>query len=256
MSRIVLASDGTEIHYETVGDPKRPALFMGPHFYLTREAHDPFFTDLWVKALKSDFYLIVADYPRGIGLTRHPQGAAFSADIAAEEYVTIARAAGVERFAWLGYSFGGAMGLQLACRTGLLTALAIGGFPPLNAPFGLLREISARAVGRPHASAQVTDAGVLESAVAFYGSLLEWPERTQVARLHLPRLVFMGDEDEAQGATEPIPLADLLRSAEAQLRSLGWELTWLKGSDHVSAIRPDVALEGVREFLCRSLLDR
>src|SRR6266404_1060720 len=102
------ACDGTEIYFETHGHRSNPAILMGPHFYPSRPPDDESFTDAWIDRLQQDFFLIVADYPRGIGRTGNPQGLAYSPDVAAQEYECIANAAGVDRFGWVGYSFGGA----------------------------------------------------------------------------------------------------------------------------------------------------
>ena len=64
------------------------------------------------------------------------QGAAesFTADRWCADILAIADAAGVERFAWYGFSFGAVVGLQLAARTDRLSALICGGWPPLGGP--------------------------------------------------------------------------------------------------------------------------
>ena len=253
LSKQAEAADGTPIYFETYGEPAKPAIFLGPHYYATRIQPDESFSDDWISALAQDFFLIVADYPRGLGRTKNPQGLSFSPDIAAQEYVRIAAAAGVERFAWLGYSFGAAMGLQLACRTDRLTALAIGGFPPLNAPFKRMRDISQRMARAAPSLPAFIEPGVLWTTVGFYSALVSWPERQEISKLMLPRLVYMGDRDEAQGLVERVPLADLLRSAEWQLRDLGWKLVWLAGHDHISARRPEISLALVSEFFREAL---
>jgi pimeloyl-ACP methyl ester carboxylesterase len=210
-----MTRDGTEIHFQTHGERTKPAIFMGPHFFTSRSADAPPFTEVWIDRLKQDFFLITADYPRGVGRTGNPLGLAYTPDIAAAECERIADAAGVERFGWLGYSFGGALGVQLACRTARVAALVVGGFPPLNAPFRLLSEILATAAASSSASPNA-DVSVLWTAVGFYRPLIEWAERREVSRLTMPRLAFMGDEDTAQGLPEPgsAPLADNLRVAE------------------------------------------
>jgi hypothetical protein len=146
------------------------------------------------------------------------------------------------------------MGVQIACRTGRVSALAVGGFPPLNAPCRLLLEMSRHVANDPRASPESTDPGVLWSAVGFYASLVTWPDRAAVSGLTMPRLAYMGDQDEGQGCIWPVPLADRLRSTENELRAMGWEISWLTGNDHLSADQPDVALPVVLTFLEKALL--
>jgi pimeloyl-ACP methyl ester carboxylesterase len=255
-SRFAKAADGTEIYFQSHGEQTKPAVFMGPHFYPSRSGDAGSFTRAWIERLRVDFFVIAADYPRGIGRTGNPQGLHFNADVAAEEYGRIADAAGVERFGWVGYSFGGALGVQIACRTGRVTALAVGGFPPLSAPFKLMTDISIRSAECPGVLPPFIDLGVLWSAVGFYKSLIGWPQRQEIPRLTMPRMIFMGDNDSAQGATETIPLAEILRTCEGDLRALGWGVSWLAGQDHESALQPTIALPIVHQFLREALLSR
>lgn len=247
------ATDGTEIYFETYGSRSNPAIFMGPHFYPSRPDGDGLLTDTWIDRLQQDFFVIAADYPRGIGRTPNPQGLAYSPDIAAEEYALIANAAGVDRFGWVGYSFGGAMGVQVACRTDRIAALAVGGFPPLNAPFQIMIDMTrTMAMASPPLPALI-DPGMLWTSVAFYTPLADWAERHEISKLTMPKLVFMGDQDTAQGSTQSAPLADNLRAVEDDLRALGWHINWLRGHDHVSALRPDVSLPVVQRFFREAL---
>jgi pimeloyl-ACP methyl ester carboxylesterase len=250
----VNAADGTAILFETHGSRTSPAVFLGPHFYRTRERRDESCTVSWIEALESEFFLIIADYPRGIGSTGNPQRLSYSAEVAAREYELIADAAGVHRFAWVGYSFGGAIGVQLACRTDRVSALAIGGFPPLNAPFKRVAQLAREMALTPPPVPESWDVGVLWSTVAFYESLLSWPERAAVAALKMPRLVYMGEFDDGLGPRGEIPLARNLHLVEDELRSLAWQVVWLAGLDHLTALQPTYSLRYVHQFLRGALL--
>jgi pimeloyl-ACP methyl ester carboxylesterase len=176
--------------------------------------------------------------------------------MAVSEIESIANGAGVDRFAWLGYSFGGAIGVQLACRTNRISAVAIGGWPPLNAPFRFMYEfLTKMSEAPPHALRHVDPRNLL-TAASFYRSLIDWPERQEIAKLRMPRLVFMGDRDRAQSLPPSwsVPLAELLRAAEDDLRALHWEICWLAGQEHLSAIRPEISLPSVRRFFRHALL--
>ena len=131
----------TRIYYRVYGNPDGPNVLMGPHFYASlrmtqledQGLKDP--TDEWINGLKDKYRLILVDYPRGMGQTPNPIGLDMTPDRLVEEYELVADAAGAEKFAWIGYSFGAAAGVQMATRSNRLTALMVGGFPPLNAPF-------------------------------------------------------------------------------------------------------------------------
>ena len=248
------ARDGTDIHFETRGDPARPTVFMGPHFYasfrndMIEGFEDP--TQAWIDALAEDFHLLLADYPRGVGKTPNALGLDYSPDVAVEETCLIADAAGVDRFGWVGYSYGGAIGTQLACRSDRLSAFACGGFPPLNAPFERMVEITVDMAENPLPEWPDMGDGVRYQAVGFYRPLLDWPEREEVAKLTIPRMVFMGTDDNGDGMPERYltPLARYLREAEDDLVELGWQVKWLEGKNHLTAIAPEVALPVVRAF--------
>ena len=61
--------------------------------------------------------------------------ASFTADRVCADILAVADAAGVDRFAWFGFSFGSVVGLQLASRTSRLSALVCGGWPPLGGQY-------------------------------------------------------------------------------------------------------------------------
>src|SRR5215467_8069316 len=79
------------------------------------------------------FRAIAADYEGH--LAREPKPRTLTADAVAADLLAIADAAGADRFAYYGYSWLALAGLQLATRTERLTALAMGGFPPLDGPY-------------------------------------------------------------------------------------------------------------------------
>lgn len=102
---------GGRVQYEVFGK-SGPFVFLGPHIYLTPMVPDAAaICQGYVDALSDRYRVIVADI------------------------LAIADAAGADQFAWWGYSFGGAAGLQLAARTGRLSALVVGSYPPLWQPF-------------------------------------------------------------------------------------------------------------------------
>jgi pimeloyl-ACP methyl ester carboxylesterase len=250
------ARDGTEIYYAKLGDPTGPPVFLGPHCYASalegRPTGDaPLETSVgWAATLADRFRLIVADYPRGVGRTGNALGRDYTAAVAVEDFNAILDAAQIGRVAFVGYSYGGAFGVQVACRTDRLSAVAIGGWPPLEAPFGRLAEIvSGLATHRPEEIHEADQ--VLGAAVGFYESLVDWPEYSAIRTIEIPRLAFMGTAD-AFDAPNPT-LSDRLRETEDDLRSLGWEIAWIGGADHLEAMDARASGPFVRAFLERHL---
>lgn len=248
--------DGTEIWFATIGDRLQPAIMMGPHFFASFGRTDGDDVQAWIDGLAQDFFVIVADYPRGFGRTGSPLGMRFTPDLAADEYARIADAAGVGSFGWVGYSYGGAIGIQVACRTDRVSALVVGGFPPLNAPFRELVEVTTRlAEAAPPPEEGGPDPQLVWSATGFYTPLVDWAERDEVAKLRMPRMAFIGTRDDGAPAHGvDIPLADQVREAEPELLAMGWRVEWLDGEDHLSGVKSEVALPTVRDFLRASLL--
>jgi pimeloyl-ACP methyl ester carboxylesterase len=258
---IATAPDGTEIYYEVRGRADGPTLFLGPPFTATPNElmaqagmEDP--TAAWVRGLGDDFRILVADLPRGVGQTGNPLGKDYSPDAAVADLVAVLDASGTDRAAWVGYSYGGAQGIQLTCRTDRVSALVVGGWPALNQPFARLLEVTTAIAESLPAEGGGVDPELAWSSVAFYAPLSEWPERAEVAKIAVPRMAFMGSEDTADSLPKEYatPLADLLRNAEPELRELGWEIAYFEGEGHLGAVRAEVALPAVQDFLRRALI--
>lgn len=82
----------------------------------------------------SDLFQVVAfDYEGH--LAAHPKPDTLTPMTVAADLLTVADAAGAARFAYYGYSWLALSGLQLALRTDRLSALVMGGYPPLDGPY-------------------------------------------------------------------------------------------------------------------------
>src|SRR5690242_17921022 len=93
---------------------------------------DPALGRTLVDGLSDRFRVVAFDY-EGHCL-RVPKPATLTPDNVAADLLAVADAAGADRFAYYGYSWLAVSGLQLAARTDRLTALAMGGYPPLGQP--------------------------------------------------------------------------------------------------------------------------
>ena len=92
--------------------------------------------------------------------------ASFDPDHVCADILAVADAAGVDRFAWYGYSWGGVVGLQLAARTNRLSALICGGWPPIGASYRDMASVAQRLAERVRSA----DAQLM---VTFYRALEE-----------------------------------------------------------------------------------
>jgi pimeloyl-ACP methyl ester carboxylesterase len=166
--------------------------------------------------------------------------ASLTADRVCADILAVADAAGVDRFAWYGFSFGSVVGLQLASRTNRLSALVCGGWPPLGGQYAeTLAYVEAEAAQ-----------GRATSALTFYRSIRGWPEREAVSRFTCPRMAFGGNKDEfVAGCCQRIRIGPLIADHRAELERMGWVVQFIDGFGHELGGRPDVVMPIVGRFL-------
>ena len=143
----------------------------------------------------------------------------------------------------------------MATRSDRLTALMVGGFPPLNAPFERMTwVVKDMAKNLPQMAGVEFSRKLANQSVGFYEPLIGWSERDEVSQVKIPRMVFIGSNDIAQGLPEQYKteLAEPVRESETELRDMGWEIHWILGAGHLDAIKPERALSIVRRFLDRT----
>lgn len=243
------------VFYEVHGTG-RPLLIALP----LMASHAEIFGD---DALKAAYLSYLADAYR-ICLVDHPS-IGRSADIAPEDLtadrvcadlLSVADAAGFDRFAYFGYSWSGAVGLQLAARTDRLSALAIGGWPPLEAPYAAIHAATCDRIADVPPSAMV----ILRSAdqyrqwSTFYDSLAGWDEAAAVASIACPRFVIFGGDGDLVESGHAVPIASTIRRTRPQLAALGWEVVELPGHGHDVVLRHDLIAPPLRRFLDREML--
>jgi pimeloyl-ACP methyl ester carboxylesterase len=211
------------------------------------------------------FRVVTADYEGH--LAAHPKPTTLTADTVAADLLAVADAAGAERFAYYGYSWLALSGLQLALRTDRLTALAMGGYPPLDGPYDAMlavtraaHELATAPRDSPAAEPAIEpgtepgDWGSVEMTasaeqtrqyVTLYESLAGFDDRRSLG-LQVPRLAFAGaDDDIAYGpgwGDVDVVIAGALRARRGELEGHGWRVELLPGRDHMSAMRTDAVL--------------
>jgi pimeloyl-ACP methyl ester carboxylesterase len=211
----------------------------------------------------ADFRVVAADYEGH--LAQHPKPRTLNAATIATDLLAIADAAGAARFAYYGYSWLALAGLQLAIRTDRLTALAMGGFPPLGGPYASMLTVTraahrmalANRDKRPDTAAEVQpgdwDAAEVTQApdqtqqyVTLYESLQGFDERAALDRLGIPRLAFAGANDNiAYGPkwdSAYVAIGDSLTAHRDELTKLGWTVDIVPDTDHLGAMRASTVL--------------
>lgn len=204
----------------------------------------------YLDGLTDRYRVLLVDYP-SIGRSRDIAPQALTADRVCADLSGVASAAGFDRFAYWGYSWGGNVGLQLATRTDRLSALVVGGWPALGGPYEPLLAAARQKLPNPEASSLV----VLRSPAQYaqwvhYGeSIAGWPEREAVARIRCPRMNVFGSDGDLVEAGIPVPIASCIREHRGELESLGWRVHEIAGHGHALCMQPEIAVPPVRAFL-------
>jgi pimeloyl-ACP methyl ester carboxylesterase len=163
-----------------------------------------------------------------------------TADRVCRDILAAVTAAGIDRFAWYGCSFGAVVGLQVATRSDRVRALICGGWPPLDAQYretlAVTEANAAKGLGTRH-------------GFVFYRSLQGWPERDAVTRLTCARLAFAGTDDQFTVQGHHIHIGPTLNEHRRELEQLGWQVTLIDGFRHNLGSRLDVIAPLIRDFL-------
>jgi pimeloyl-ACP methyl ester carboxylesterase len=241
------------VYYEVHGHGA--PLFLGfPIFasyaQIFGEAQAAAIRDGFLSRLTDKYRVLLVDYP-SIGASTTIAPAELTADRVCADHLSVADAAGFERFAYWGYTFGAATGLQLATRTERLSALVIGGWTPLGGPYGAMALGARTYIGDPPAAARVVLRSPQQYAqwATFWSSLQSWPEEREIRKIRCPRLAFAGEHGDTEAGGIPIPYASTLAARRAELEALGWTGLLFAGHGHGVGLEPAVVVPAVRHVL-------
>jgi pimeloyl-ACP methyl ester carboxylesterase len=210
--------------------------------------------DGYLQRLTDRYRVLLLDYP-AIGRSRDIAPAALTVDRVCSDLLGVASAAGFDRFAFWGYSWSGAVGLQLASRTDRLTSLVVGGWPPLGAPYAGILEVTRRRRDDPEPGslAILRSAAQYAQWTHYYESMGDWQEDEALRYLRCPAMVYFGAEGDLVEAGIPIPIASTIRARRPELESLGWTVVEFQGHGHMVTLHPELVVPEVRAFLDRVL---
>jgi pimeloyl-ACP methyl ester carboxylesterase len=274
--------DGSSIEVQVDGEgpgllvPVNPRPVEGPRAQeLRRWGNDPALGRALIDGLKDAFRVVAFDYEGHVLAV--PKPATLTPDNLARDFLAVADAAGAERFAWYGYSWLAVGGLQLALRTDRVTALVMGGWPPIDGPYAEMLRVTAaahRMATEPRDPAAPTGPAAPEEPdwsqvemtlseaqtrqfATLYQALEGFDDRAAQARLACPRLCFAGSADEIDyperwGGVRVHTAAPLLER-RAELEAYGWQVRVLDGLDHTQAMQAAAVLPILRPFLTAAL---
>jgi pimeloyl-ACP methyl ester carboxylesterase len=275
-----------EVHGEgpTVLLPVNPQPVEGPQAEEMRKwGVDPALGRSLIDGLSDAFRVVAFDYEGHVLQVPKPDTLT-PANVAAD-LLAVADAAAADRFAYYGYSWLALTGLQLAIRTDRLTALVMGGFPPLDGPYEqMLRvttathELAMANAASPSATeaapppttepadpdevdwstVQVTlTEGQTRQFVTLYQALQDFDDRAAQAQVRCPRQCFVGSADEItydeRWGGVHVSMADPIVTRRAELESLGWQVQILEGLDHTQAMQAPNVLPVLRPWLLTTL---
>jgi len=266
--------DGSTIEIEVHGSgptlllPVNPQPVTGPQAEQMRQyGADPALGQSLIKGLSDAFRIVAFDY-EGQCL-RRPKPDTLTPANTANDLLAVADAAEADRFAYYGYSWLAMVGLQLATRTDRLSALIMGGFPPLNGPYEEMLIVTTAAYEM--ASGVQTTVPTEESEwsgialsrdqtrqfVTLYQALQGFDDRAVQARITCSRLCFVGSADEIhygeRWGNVNVSLAGPVVRGQAQLSDLGWDVRVLDGLDHMQAMQAKQVVPILRSWLATKL---
>jgi pimeloyl-ACP methyl ester carboxylesterase len=275
-----------EVHGEgpTVLLPVNPRPVEGPEAEeMRRWGVDPALGRSLIDGLSDAFRVVAFDHEGHVLQVPKPDTLT-PANVVAD-LLAVADAAGADRFAYYGYSWRAVNGLQLAIRTDRLTALVMGGFPPLDGPYDQMLQVTKATYGLAVANASAPTAaeaasppsteptdpdevdwstvqvtlteGQTRQFVTFYEGLQDFDDRAAQAQVSCPRLCFVGSADEItydeRWGGVHVSMADPVISRRAELESLGWQVQILEGLDHTQAMQTPHVLPILRPWLLKVL---
>ncbi|MEM9530976.1 MAG: alpha/beta hydrolase [Pseudomonadota bacterium] len=241
------------IYYEVFGDAG-PSLLLGfPIFASMGDILGAAATATqkgFLAGLTDRYRVLLLDYP-SIGQSRDTDPTQLTVDRVCADLLAVADAAGFRRFAYWGYSWGACVGYQLALRTNRLTALVMGGWPPLGGQYEDMLKASEEQVDDPPPEVQVVLRSPAQYAqwVAFYASLQTFDDAPAAREVSIPRLAYAGANGDTTAGSFPIRNASILEHKKAELENLGWQVALIADATHEDGLNPAKILPAVQPFL-------
>ncbi|MEV4186871.1 alpha/beta hydrolase [Streptosporangium canum] len=271
--------DGSTLDVEVHGAgptvllPVNPRPAEGPQAEAMRKwGADPALGRSLIEGLSDAFQVVAFDYEGHVLGTPKPD--TLTPANVAGDLLAVADAVGADRFAYYGYSWLALSGLQLAIRTDRLSALVMGGFPPVGGPYAEMLRVtmathemsvspqSPPATPQTSQNSEEPDWSSVEVSmteaqtrqfVTLYQALQGFDDRAAQARISCPRLCFVGSADEIEYGERwggvHVSMAGPIANRRAELGDLGWEVSVLEGLDHTQAMQAAHVLPVMRPWL-------
>ena len=250
-------ADEAPIHFEVHGREDGVPLFLGfPLMASYAEIFGPeqgAVKDGYLSRLTDRYRVLLADYPN-VGRTTIPPPGEMTPDRVHSDLLTVADAAGFDRFAYCGHLWGAINGLMLASRPDRVSALICGTWPPLGAPYpDMLRGVEMQlAEPPPHAMAILRNPEQYAQWHTFYSGMQDWPEEDVAAAITCPRMALIGANAESSVAGIPLRLVERLRESRPTLEAMGWTVREIPGAETAAILDPGIIVPEMRKLLDRA----
>ncbi len=247
-----------QIYYEVHGNPKGKPLFLGFPIFASQAQIFPGpqagLLSGFLERLTDRYQVLVADYPT-IGRSGTTPATELTAERVSADLLSVADAAGFKRFAYWGYAWGAAAGLQMASRTKRLSAFVIGGWPPLGGDYAGMLQAARTNLPNPSASSMqvLRSKEQYQQWVTFYESVQNWAEAKANAGFKFPKLVFYGADSVTTTGGVTVGYAATIRERRKELEALGWRVAEIPGKGHGVGLEPVTIVPIVREFLDKAI---
>ncbi len=242
------------IHFEVHGPEDGLPLFLG--FPLMASYAEIFgqeqgaVKDGFLSRLTDRYRVLLVDYPN-VGRTTVPKPDEMTPDRVYSDLMSVADAAGFNRFAYCGHLWGAINGLMLASRSDRVSALICGTWPPLGAPYADMLRGGERQLAEPPPHAMVILRNPQQYAQwrTFYAGMQDWPEADVAAAITCPRIALIGSAAESSVAGIPLRLVERLREARPALEAMGWTVREIPGAETAAILDPVIMVPEMRAFL-------
>ncbi|HET8842921.1 MAG TPA: hypothetical protein VFN35_15770 [Ktedonobacteraceae bacterium] len=274
--------DGSSIEIEVTGSgptlllPVKPQPVEGQLAEQMRQyGNDPALGRSLIDGLNDSLQVAAFDYEGHVLST--PKAQTLTPANVASDLLAVADAVGAERFAYYGYSWLAVIGLQLAIRSDRLSALIMGGYPPLNGPYAEMLRVTTATYemviaekGTPAQAPQENEGQQAEEDewsnaevplseeqtrqfVTLYQALQDFDDAAIQDKITCPRLCFVGSADEItygqRWGNVHVSLAGPTLHGQKELEALGWDVRILPELDHTQAMQAAQVLPILRSWL-------
>jgi len=270
--------DGAKIAVEVSGSGPAILLPVNPVPLVGAEAEakqrwgvDPALGRHLIDGLNDTFTVIAFDY-EGFRM-QHPAAETLTPNNIVKDFLAVADVAGIEKFAYYGYSWLALCALQLGIRTDRLWALIMGAYPPIDGPYkemwavtkatyemALHPEKQDRPVAKESDDEYDWDSAELSLSgeqtkqfFTLYSTLQDFDDHAAQFKLTSPRLCFVGSNDKQEYSEKwggvTVDMATPLIKKTDELKKYGWDVRVLDGLDHISAMQPTNALPIIKQWL-------